>query len=206
MCNFRSDGSEEVRLRRVCRRPSRTINPRISSDDRAFGCAAAALYGSDAPTAPSSSPRRRVSGRDHRHLSINTRCCRPSSCRSFQTRVRNGRSGFGPDTTSCRGARSFTKPQLPAATTRGGLFPDGVVSVPRRTFRPVRSVTDLPVGRCVNSRGIVPNNGYDRLQLHVARTIRPTSSYEKLLLDLGASYIIQRDRNMINQWRHSNPW
>ena len=54
-----------------------------------------------------------------------------------------------------------------------------------------------------NAEGIVPNNSYDRLNL----TIRNTSQFlnDKLQLDLGASYINQRDKNMVSQGLYYNP-
>lgn len=54
-----------------------------------------------------------------------------------------------------------------------------------------------------NATGIVPNNKYDRLNL----TIRNTSSFlkDKLQLDLGASYVNQKDQNMVSQGRYWNP-
>lgn len=54
-----------------------------------------------------------------------------------------------------------------------------------------------------NSDGIVPNNSYDRLNL----TIRNTSTFlnDKLQLDLGASYVKQKDRNMVSQGQYWNP-
>ncbi len=54
-----------------------------------------------------------------------------------------------------------------------------------------------------NATGIVPNNSYDRLNL----TIRNTSSFlkDKLKLDLGASYINQKDQNMVSQGLYNNP-
>ncbi|KAA6349326.1 TonB-dependent receptor SusC [termite gut metagenome] len=55
----------------------------------------------------------------------------------------------------------------------------------------------------VNSDGIIPNNQYDRYNF----TLRNTSSSlnDKLKLDLSASYIMQKDQNMINQGIYSNP-
>ena len=55
----------------------------------------------------------------------------------------------------------------------------------------------------VNSRGIVPNNGYDRYNF----TFRNTTSFlnDKLKLDVGASYVMQKDRNMTNQGTYNNP-
>lgn len=54
-----------------------------------------------------------------------------------------------------------------------------------------------------NSNGIVPNNEYDRLNL----TIRNTATFldDKLQLDLGASYVKQKDKNMVSQGQYWNP-
>ena len=55
----------------------------------------------------------------------------------------------------------------------------------------------------INSNGIVPNNSYDRYNF----TFRNTSSFlnDKMRLDVGASYILQEDCNMINQGTYNNP-
>ena len=55
----------------------------------------------------------------------------------------------------------------------------------------------------VNSQGIVPNNRYNRFNF----TFRNTTSFlnDRMKLDVGASYIIQNDRNMTNQGVYSNP-
>ena len=54
-----------------------------------------------------------------------------------------------------------------------------------------------------NSNGIVPNNTYDRLNF----TIRNTTSMlnDRLVLDLGASYVKQKDKNMVSQGQYWNP-
>lgn len=54
-----------------------------------------------------------------------------------------------------------------------------------------------------NSKGIVPNNEYNRLNF----TIRNTSTFlnDKLQLDLGASYVKQKDKNMVSQGQYWNP-
>ena len=54
-----------------------------------------------------------------------------------------------------------------------------------------------------NSRGIVPNNTYDRYNF----TVRNTTSMfnKKAQLDLGASYIKQKDNNMVSQGEYWNP-
>ena len=55
----------------------------------------------------------------------------------------------------------------------------------------------------VNSRGIIPNNGYDRYNV----TARNTTSFlkDRMTLDIGASYILQKDLNMTNQGTYANP-
>lgn len=55
----------------------------------------------------------------------------------------------------------------------------------------------------INAEGIVPNNGYDRYNV----TFRNTTSFakDKMTLDVGASYILQRDMNMVNQGTYLNP-
>ncbi|WP_287828867.1 TonB-dependent receptor [Bacteroides sp.] len=54
-----------------------------------------------------------------------------------------------------------------------------------------------------NSKGIVPNNTYDRYNF----TVRNTSKMldDKLQLDLGASYVKQKDKNMVSQGQYWNP-
>ena len=55
----------------------------------------------------------------------------------------------------------------------------------------------------VNSDGIIPNNFYDRYNF----TFRNSTQFlnDRLHLDVSASYIVQKDRNMINQGVYSNP-
>ena len=54
-----------------------------------------------------------------------------------------------------------------------------------------------------NSRGIVPNNTYDRYNFTIRNTTRMLKN--KVQLDLGASYIKQKDNNMVSQGEYWNP-
>jgi len=54
-----------------------------------------------------------------------------------------------------------------------------------------------------NSRGIVPNNTYDRYNFPIRNTTRMFKN--KVQLDLGASYIKQKDNNMVSQGEYWNP-
>ena len=58
-------------------------------------------------------------------------------------------------------------------------------------------------GSAIDSDGIVPNNGYHRYNF----TFRNTTHFlnDKMHLDVGASYILQKDRNMTNQGTYNNP-
>lgn len=55
----------------------------------------------------------------------------------------------------------------------------------------------------LNSVGIIPNNKYNRYNF----TVRNTTSLlkDRMTLDVGASYIMQNDRNMVNQGVYNNP-
>ncbi len=54
-----------------------------------------------------------------------------------------------------------------------------------------------------NATGVVPNNTYNRYNF----TARNTTKFakDKLTLDLGASFIIQNDKNMVSQGKYYNP-
>lgn len=54
-----------------------------------------------------------------------------------------------------------------------------------------------------DARGLVPNNRYDRLNLTLRNTT--TTLGDKLKVDLGVQYILQRDQNMVNQGEYMNP-
>ena len=54
-----------------------------------------------------------------------------------------------------------------------------------------------------NSRGIVPNNTYDRYNFTIRNTTRMFKN--KVQLDLGAAYIKQKDNNMVSQGEYWNP-
>ncbi len=55
----------------------------------------------------------------------------------------------------------------------------------------------------LNSGGIIPNNKYNRYNFTVRNTTNMLNN--RMTLDVGASYIIQNDRNMTNQGVYANP-
>ncbi len=54
-----------------------------------------------------------------------------------------------------------------------------------------------------NAKGIIPNNKYERYNF----TFRNTTTFldGKMKLDVGANYILQKDRNLVNQGLYGNP-
>ena len=54
-----------------------------------------------------------------------------------------------------------------------------------------------------NGSGMIPNNTYDRYNFSIRNTAHILDS--KLILDLGANYIIQQDKNMVGQGQYQNP-
>lgn len=54
-----------------------------------------------------------------------------------------------------------------------------------------------------NANGLIPNNRYDRYNMTVRNS--STALKDRLRMDIGAQYIIQRDQNMVNQGEYMNP-
>lgn len=54
-----------------------------------------------------------------------------------------------------------------------------------------------------NTTGIIPENSYDRYNFTARNTT--TFAKDKLVMDLGASFIIQKDANMVAQGKYYNP-
>ena len=205
MCNFRSDGSEEFDSQGSSEAIA-DLNPEdIESMTVLSGAAAAALYGSDAANgAILITTKRGKAGQTTVTVTSNTEVLTPFVMPMFQTRYGTGDKLAG----ASNGIYSWGE-RLNAFNYRGydpadDYFQTGVVGTETVSFSTgnERSQTYASAG-AVNSRGIIPNNGYDRYNF----TFRNTSSFlkDKMQLDLGASYIIQKDRNMINQGVYSNP-
>ena len=175
------------------------INPEdIESMSVLSGAAAAALYGSNAANgAIVITTKRGSADKTSITVSSNTEILSPFVTPIFQTRYGTANS----DTSW--GAR------LNQFNYRGydpvkDYFQTGVVGTESVTFSTGNNRNQTYASAsAVDSRGMIPNNGYDRYNF----TIRNTSSFlnDKMKLDLGASYIIQKDRNMTNQGVYSNP-
>jgi len=169
------------------------------------GPAASALYGSLAQNGVILiTTKRGTAGQTSVTVTSNTEVLTPFVTPMFQTRYGTGDKLAG----ATNGIYSWGE-RLNSFNYRGfdpaaDYFQTGVVGTETVSFSTgnERSQTYASAS-AVNSRGIIPNNGYDRYNF----TFRNTSSFlkDKLKLDAGASYIIQTDRNMVNQGVYSNP-
>ncbi|MCH5330064.1 MAG: SusC/RagA family TonB-linked outer membrane protein [Alistipes sp.] len=175
------------------------INPEdIESISVLTGAAAAALYGSQASNgAIVITTKRGEAGHTSIMVSSNTELTVPFVMPRFQNRY----GTLNLDTSW--GAR-LNGSNSTGYDPRKDYMQTGIVGTETFTFSTGTDRNQTYVSAsAVNSRGIIPNNGYERYNF----TFRNTTSFfkERMLLDIGGSYIRQSDRNMTNQGIYSNP-
>ena len=168
------------------------------------GAAAAALYGSNAANgAIVITTKKGVSGTPQITFSSNTEWTEPFFLPPFQNRYGTGSRGNADGSTILSWG-----PKLPEAARTGytpkEFFRTGNIFTNSFTLSTgtERNQTFLSAA-AVNAAGFIPNNAYNRCNF----TFRNTTSFfkDRVKLDVGASYIIQNDRNMTNQGVYSNP-
>ena len=180
------------------------INPEdIESMSVLTGAAAAALYGSEAANgAIVITTKKGKAGFTNLTFTQNTDFLEPFVMPKFQNRY-----GSGSLTTGALDS-SWGKP-ITAANDynfrpKKDFFRTGVVATESLSFSTgtERNQTYASAS-AVNSKGMVPNNDYSRYNF----TFRNTTSAlnDKLQLDIGGSYIKQKDMNMVNQGIYGNP-
>lgn len=186
--------------------PVADINPEdIESMTVLTGAAAAALYGSDAANgAIVITTRQGQAGKTSITISSNTEVSAPFVLPRFQNRYGTG------NLQSSSGAAYYSWGNPLSQWNNYGFNPGkdyyqtGVTGTESISLSTGTDKNQLYVSAAaVNSRGIVPNNRYDRYNF----TVRNTTSFfkDRMKFDIGASYILQDDRNMTNQGTYSNP-
>lgn len=204
MHNFTSDGSMEFGSRGTTESIADMNPDDIESISVMTGAAAAALYGSDAANgAMLITTKKGKAGATQIQVSSNTEFMNPLRLPDFQTRYGTGRKGKASGST----IHSWGAPLNQAA--RYNYSPEDFL----QTGHILTNSVTLSGGTeknqiyfstaAVNSKGLIPNNKYNRYNF----TFRNTSNLlnDRLTLDVSGSYIIQKDRNMINQGVYSNP-
>ncbi len=181
------------------------LNPDdIESISVLTGAAAAALYGSNAAHgAIVITTKRGQVGKLQVSVNSNTEFSKPFVLPQFQNRYGTGSRGKTGGTTTLSWG-----PLLNEASRTGfepkDFFDTGLIFTNSVTLSTGTEKNQTFFSAAsVNSQGIVPNNRYNRFNF----TFRNTTSFlnDRMKLDVGASYIIQNDRNMTNQGVYSNP-
>ena len=169
------------------------------------GAAAAALYGSDAANgAIVVTTKKGLAGQLAITAAAGVEVMDPFVLPQFQNRYGTGNLSMPINVNSYSWGHRLNAANRMGYDPRRDYFRTGVthtesVSLSTGTER---NQTYLSAA-AVNSCGIVPNNRYDRYNF----TFRNTTSFlnDRMKLDVGASYVLQKDLNMINQGTYNNP-
>ena len=186
--------------------PIADINPEdIESISVLTGAAAAALYGSHASNgAIVVTTKTGQAGRTTVTVTSNTELLAPFVLPRFQTRYGTGNLSSEMPAPQLSWGHRLNESNYMGYSPRDDYFQRGVVGTETVSLSTgtERNQTYVSAG-AVNSRGIVPNNDYERYNF----TFRNTTSFldERMTLDLGGSFIKQKDRNMVNQGTYMNP-
>ena len=182
------------------------INPEdIESMSVLTGAAAAALYGSEAANgAIVITTKKGKEGRVSITVNSNTEFTTPFVMPRFQTRYGTGMEGVQNISGARSWGRKLTEANYYGYSPQDDYFQTGVIATESVSFSTgTEKNQTYASAAAVNSKGIVPNNKYNRYNF----TVRNTTSFldDKMTLDFGASYILQNDRNMTNQGTYNNP-
>ena len=175
------------------------INPDdIESMSVLSGAAAAALYGSNASNgAIVITPKKGQVGRVALTVSSNTEMLSPFVMPQFQNR-------YGTSGTDASWGKRLNEANYRGYDPASDYFQTGLIGTESVTLSTGTEHNQTYLSAAaVNSRGIIPNNKYDRYNF----TFRNTTLFleDKMKLDVGAQYIMQKDRNMVNQGIYANP-
>ena len=204
MFNFGGGGSMENGSQGVTESIA-DINPDdIESISVLTGAAAAALYGSNAANgAIVINTKRGKVGKLQVSVSSNTEFAKPFVLPHFQKRYGTGSSGKAGNSTTLSWGTLLNDASRRNYEPRD-FFDTGITYTNSITLSTGTDKNQTFFSAAaVNSEGIVPNNRYNRFNF----TFRNTTNFlnDRMKLDVGASYIIQNDRNMTNQGAYSNP-
>lgn len=186
--------------------PIADINPEdIESMSVLTGAAAAALYGSDAANgAIVITTKKGQAGKTKVTFNSALSWDRVLVQHKLQSRYGTGSNGaYDPLSNMSWGAPLQSVNQY-GYDPYSDYFRTGFLSTQSLTFSTgTEKNQTYASAAAVNSKGVVPNNRYDRYNF----SIRNTTNFlnDKMTLDLNASYIHQTDRNMVNQGQYGNP-
>jgi TonB-linked SusC/RagA family outer membrane protein len=175
------------------------INPEdIENISVLSGAAAAALYGSNASNgAIVVTTKRGKTGRVSLTVSSNTEMLSAFVMPRFQNR-------YGTSGTDASWGPKLNPSNFRGYDPKSDYFQTGLIGTEAVTLSTGSEHNQTYLSSAaVNSRGLIPNNKYSRYNF----TFRNTTSLldDKMTIDVGAQYIMQQDRNMVNQGIYANP-
>lgn len=199
MYNLSASGGSEEMQSQGSTEAIADINPDdIESMSVLSGAAAAALYGSNASNgAIVITTKKGKVGRVALTVSSNTEMLTPFVMPQFQNR-------YGTSGTDASWGRKLNEANYRGYDPASDYFQTGLIGTESVTLSTGTEHNQTYLSAAaVNSRGIIPNNKYDRYNF----TFRNTTLFleDKMKLDVGAQYIMQKDRNMVNQGLYANP-
>ena len=186
--------------------PIADINPEdIESMSVLTGAAAAALYGSEAANgAVIITTKKGKEGKVSITVSSNTEFSSPFVMPQFQNRYGTGMGGVQNFASTTSWGAPLTAVNNYGYDPKSDYFQTGIIGTESISLSTgTEKNQTYASAAAVNSRGIVPNNKYNRYNF----TVRNTTTFldDKMTLDVGASYVLQNDQNMTNQGTYNNP-
>ncbi len=202
----RSEGDSDAFGSAGATEPIADINPDdIETMSVLTGAAAAALYGSDAANgAIVITTKKGQAGKTKVTFGSNLEWNRAWILPRFQNRYGAGQNGAMDPTSSYSWGERLTPYNNYGYDIASDYLRTGFVATNSLTLSTGNNNNQTYASAAaVNSKGIVPNDRYNRYNF----TLRNTSKFlnDKMTLDLNASYINQTDRNMVNQGTYMNP-
>ena len=199
MYNLSASGGSEEMQSQGSTEAIADINPDdIESMSVLSGAAAAALYGSNASNgAIVITTKKGKVGRVALTVSSNTEMLSPFVMPQFQNR-------YGTSGTDASWGKRLNEANYRGYDPASDYFQTGLIGTESVTLSTGTEHNQTYLSAAaVNSRGIIPNNKYDRYNF----TFRNTTLFleDKMKLDVGAQYIMQKDRNMVNHGIYANP-
>lgn len=186
--------------------PIADINPEdIESMTVLTGAAAAALYGSSAANgAIVVTTKKGVEGKTSLTITSNTEIFNPFILPSFQNRYGTGDLNSSEGSIVRSWGNKLNTSNYMGYNPRSDYFQTGVTGTESVSFSTGNSKNQTYLSAAaVNSKGIVPNNGYNRYNFNFRNTTKFLN--DKMTLDVAVGYIMQNDRNLTNQGIYNNP-
>ena len=186
--------------------PIADINPEdIESMSVLTGAAAAAWYGSEAANGAVIITTKK--GKEGKlSISVNTSMefNQPFILPRFQTRYGTGTGGKWVDGSSQSWGDKLSVSNYYGYNPKDDYFQTGIVNTESVSLSTgTEKNQTYASAAAINSKGYIPNNKYARYNFNV----RNTTSFlnDKMTLDIAANYILQNDRNVVNQGEYNNP-